>query len=166
MTDDLQFRPARREDLPECVRLLSDDPLGCQRESDTFPLPESYPAAFEAIDRDANNELVVAESNGAVIGMLQLTFLPNLTYQGSWRAQIEGVRIDPQFRSLGIGEKLIAWAVQRSEQRGCRMVQLTSDKNRPEAIRFYEKLGFVPSHEGLKLHLQLGESETPDRRPD
>ena len=154
MNCDVQFRVATREDVPAIVRLLADDALGSQRESDTSPLPDSYYAAFEAIDRDANNELVVAESSGIAVGVLQLTFIPSLTYRGSWRAQIEGVRIDRKFRSGGIGQKLISWAVERSEQRGCHLVQLTSDKSRPEAIYFYEKVGFVCSHEGLKLRLK------------
>lgn len=165
MSAVIQFREAKREDLPEIVRLLSDDPLGCQRESDITPLPESYYSAFESIDRDSNNELVVAESADAVIGTLQLTFIPYVTYCGSWRALIEGVRIDRSFRSLGIGEKLISWAVERSEQRGCHMIQLTSDRKRPEAIRFYEKLGFVSSHEGLKLYLPSNEYQ-PNKSPE
>lgn len=159
MNSEIQFRDAIRQDMPDIVRLLSDDPLGSQRESDTSPLPQSYYSAFEAIDRDSNNELVVVESSGSIIGVLQLTFIPYLTYCGSWRALIEGVRIDRKCRSLGIGQKLISWAIERSKQRGCHMIQLTSDKNRPEAIRFYERLGFVSSHEGLKLHLRSNEKE-------
>ena len=156
MTEGVQFREAKHEDLPNIVRLLADDPLGRQRESDSSPLPGSYGSAFEAIERDPNNELILAEFSGRVVGVLQLTFIPYLTYRGSWRALIEGVRVDREFRSLGIGEQLISRAVERSRKRGCHMVQLTSDKQRPEAIRFYEKLGFVASHEGLKLHLELG----------
>ena len=140
--------------MPDIVRMLADDELGRQRESDTSPLPESYLLAFDAIDGDSNNELVVAESAGAVVGVLQLTFIPYLTYCGSWRALIEGVRIDRKVRSMGIGRKLMAWAIERAKQRACRIVELTSDKKRPEAIRFYEELGFVPTHEGLKLHLK------------
>lgn len=150
---DIQFREATRKDLPEIVRLLSDDPLGSQREVNTSPLPKTYYSAFEAIERDSNNELVVAELSGLVVGMLQLTFIPYVSYCGSWRALIEGVRVDHKFRSRGIGQKLISWAVERSNERDCRVVQLTSDRARPEAIRFYERLGFVASHEGLKLHL-------------
>ncbi len=161
MNCDILFRDATREDVPDIVRLMSDDPLGKQRELDTSPLPQSYYSAFEAIDRDPNNELVVVESAGKVIGMLQLTFIPYLTYRGSWRALIEGVRIDREYRSFGIGQKLISWAVERSEQRGCHMVQLTSDKKRPDAIRFYERLGFVSSHQGLKVHLPIERIDTP-----
>ena len=136
--------------------MLADDELGGLRESDVPPLPESYYRAFDAIDRDSNNELVVAESGGKVVGVLQLTFIPYLTYRGSWRALIEGVRVDRETRSMGIGRRLITWAIERAKQRGCHLVQLTSDKQRPEALRFYEELGFVSSHEGLKLHLLSG----------
>jgi GNAT superfamily N-acetyltransferase len=147
------IRRAQRDDLPHIVQLLADDPLGVKREAPVEPLPSSYHTAFEAIDLDPNHELVVAEADGRVIGVLQLTFLPYLTYQGSWRALIEGVRVASDRRSAGTGKRLIAWAIDRARQRGCRIVQLTSDKSRRDAIRFYERLGFVASHEGLKLHL-------------
>lgn len=153
MTEKVEFRRATRSDLPDLVRMLADDDLGRERESCVSPLLESYHLAFDAIDRDSNNELVVAESAGQVVGMLQLTFIPYLTYRGSWRALIEGVRVDRASRSLGIGRKLLSWAIERAKQRRCRMVQLTSDRKRPEAIRFYEQLGFASTHEGLKLQL-------------
>lgn len=149
-----QFRRAVRDDVPAIVHLLADDPLGAMREADVDPLPSSYYAAFEAIDQDPNQELVVAVANGRVIGVLQLTFIPSLTYQGSWRAQIEGVRVAADRRSAGIGQRMIAWCIERARQRGCEMVQLTSNKSRAGAIRFYERLGFVASHEGLKLRLE------------
>lgn len=152
MTETIEFRPARRSDVPAIVRLLADDELGRQRESDASPLPENYFLAFDAIDQDANNELVVAESE-RVVGVLQLTFIPSLTHRGSWRAQIEGVRVDRKVRSIGIGRKLVTWAIERARQRGCHVVQLTSDRKRPDALRFYKEMGFVPTHEGLKLHL-------------
>jgi len=146
-------RRAVLADLPEIVRLLADDVLGARRERYASPLPASYRAAFEAIDGDPNNELVVVDLGGAVVGVLQLTYVPSITYRGSWRASIEGVRVDSRLRSTGIGRRLFAWAIERARARGCRMVQLTSDKSRPDAIRFYESLGFTSSHEGLKLHL-------------
>lgn len=133
--------------------MLASDPLGAERETSVQPLPDSYYAAFEAIGRDPNNELTVAVMGGRVAGVLQITFIPYLTYRGSWRALIEGVRVDDSVRSSGIGSQLIEWAIERARQRGCHMVQLTSDKARPDAIRFYQKLGFVASHEGLKLRL-------------
>ncbi len=147
------FRRASRDDVPGIVRMLADDPLGARREAFASPLPESYYVAFEAIDRDANNELIVAELDGRIIGVLQMTFIPYLTYRGGWRALIEGVRIDSAVRSSGLGQKLFAWAIDRARQRSCHLIQLTSDKARPDAIRFYESLGFVSSHEGFKLHL-------------
>jgi ribosomal protein S18 acetylase RimI-like enzyme len=150
---DLVIRRAVREDLPAIVQLLADDQLGATREAAVVPLPASYSAAFEAIDRDPNHVLAVADAGGRVVGVLQLTFLPYLTYQGSWRGLIEGVRVASDQRSSGIGRQLIEWAIDRARDHGCRIVQLTSDKSRREAIRFYERLGFVASHEGLKLHL-------------
>ena len=151
---DFTFRAATREDLPAIVALLADDPLGARREVATSPLPESYFAAFEAIERDPNNELVVVGSERrAVVGVLQMTFIPCITYRGGWRALIEGVRIAADCRSGGLGRRLFTWAIERARDRGCHMVQLTSDKTRPDAIRFYEGLGFAATHEGMKLHL-------------
>jgi GNAT superfamily N-acetyltransferase len=149
----VNFRRASREDVPAIVRMLASDPLGAAREALVSPLPESYYRAFEAIDKDANNELVVAELEGRIIGVLQITFIPYMTYCGGRRALIEGVRVDSDVRSRGIGRELFTWAIERARLRGCHLVQLTSDKARPDAIRFYESLGFVASHEGLKLHL-------------
>jgi GNAT superfamily N-acetyltransferase len=140
--------------VPGIVRLLADDPLGAKREQYRDPLPSAYREAFTAIDADPNNELVVVELDGEVIGVLQLTYIPYLTYQGGWRALIEGVRIDSRFRSGGLGRRLFEWAIARAVERGCHMVQLTSDKARPDAIRFYESLGFIASHEGMKLPLR------------
>lgn len=149
-----KFRNAKREDVPAIVRLLADDPLGAKRERFETPLPESYLSAFEAIDADPNNELVVACQTNEVVGVLQLTFIPYLTYQGGWRALIEAVRIDSKHRSRGLGKAMFEWAIDRSRERGCHLVQLTTDKSRPDAKRFYESLGFAASHEGMKLHLQ------------
>lgn len=148
------FRRARADDVPDIVRLLADDPLGATRERYESPLPESYARAFRAIEQDANNELVVACRGERVVGVLQLTYIPSLTYQGGWRALVEGVRVDSGERSQGLGKTLFEWAIARARERGCHMVQLTTDKARPDAKRFYESLGFVASHEGLKLHLK------------
>lgn len=153
MTSALTFRTATKADVPHLVHLLADDPLGAAREADVSPLPDSYHDAYAAISADPNNELIVVELASELVGMLQLTFIPSLTYQGSWRAQIEGVRVAAAHRSEGIGRQLFAWAIDRARSRGCHLVQLTSDKARPDAIRFYESLGFRASHEGLKLHL-------------
>lgn len=150
---DLIFRDAREEDLPSIVRLLADDDLGRTRERYQDPLPESYHAAFRAIEADPNNRLVVVEREGEVVGCLQLTFLPSISFQGGWRLQVEGVRIDRRLRGQGVGERVFGWAVEQGRARGCRMVQLTTNKARPDAIRFYERLGFVHSHAGMKLDL-------------
>ena len=154
MSAEPVFRAATRDDLPALVRLLADDKLGAARERPGPPLPVGYTAAFEAIARDPNNELIVAELDGKVAGMLQLTYIPGISRQGSWRALIEAVRVDSTLRSAGIGRKMIAWAIERARERGCAMVQLTSDKSRADAIRFYQSLGFTASHEGLKLSLK------------
>lgn len=147
------FRLAGLGDLESIVRLLADDPLGAQRERFESPLPVAYQRAFDAIDRDANNELVVAVAGETVIGVLQLTFIPNLTYRGSWRAQVEAVRVDPAVRGSGVGGSMLEWAIDRARQRGCALVQLTTDKSRLDAVAFYERLGFRASHEGMKLRL-------------
>ena len=133
---------------------MADDPLGATRERFENPLSVSYRKAFELIDQDPNNELSVLENErDGVFGVLQITYIPYLTYQGSWRALIEGVRIDKSQRGGGLGSMLVLEAIDRAKQKSCRLVQLTSDKARPEAIQFYEKLGFTASHEGLKLKL-------------
>jgi len=153
LVSGLVFRRAERDDLPTIVGLLADDPLGSTRERVEDPLPAGYVAAFEAIDADPLNELVVACLDRRVVGVLQLTFIPGLTYQGGWRALIEAVRVDAGVRSRGIGRALFQWAIDRARQRGCVLVQLTTNKARPDARRFYERLGFVASHEGMKLKL-------------
>ena len=147
------FRRAERTDVPRLVQLLADDPLGARRERYELPLLPAYLAAFDAIDADPNQELIAACRGGAVVGVLQITFIPYLTYQGRWRALLEGVRIDASVRSAGIGRAMMEHAIDRARTRGCHMVQLTTDKARPDAKRFYESLGFVASHEGMKLHL-------------
>ncbi|HEX2830829.1 MAG TPA: GNAT family N-acetyltransferase [Burkholderiales bacterium] len=154
MSSTLEIGVATRDDLPEIVRLLADDPLGAKRETYAVPLPDAYYAAFDAIARDDNNELVVARSDARIVGVLQVTFIPNITYRGGWRALIEGVRVAADARSAGVGRELVSRAIERARARRCHMVQLTSDKTRPDAIRFYQDLGFEASHEGLKLHLE------------
>lgn len=147
------LRRARADDLPDMVRLLADDPLGAVRERCAQPLPEAYLEAFAAIDADPNQELVVLQEDDAVVGLMQMTFIPYLTHQGSWRALVEGVRVDASRRGDGLGRLMFEWAIDRARQRRCAMLQLTTDKSRPEALAFYRGLGFVDSHEGMKLHL-------------
>ena len=149
----LKYRAATEADLPALVAMLAEDALGATREDISSPLNRRYRDAFSAIDDDPNNALTVVEENGAPVGMLQLTFIPYLTHTGSWRCLIEGVRIHRDHRGRGLGGEFIRWAVERARERGCNMVQLTSDKRRSDALRFYEKLGFTASHEGFKLRL-------------
>ncbi len=147
-------RPAREDDLPALVQMLADDLLGQEREDPGLPLRSSYLDAFRAIDVDPNNEILVALLDGDVVGMLQLTFTPSISFMGSWRATIESVRTRSDLRGLGIGTALMDCAVARARERECGMVQLTTNRARPEARRFYERLGFVASHEGMKLPLR------------
>ncbi len=149
----MKFRKAKKDDVPEIVKMIANDELGKQREDYQEPLPEKYYQAFENIDSDINQELIVIENEeNEVIGTLQLTFIQYLTYQGGIRAQIEAVRIREDQRGKGIGEKLFKWAINRSKEKGAHLLQLTTDKKRPEALKFYEKLGFTASHAGMKLH--------------
>jgi GNAT superfamily N-acetyltransferase len=149
----MNFRKATKEDVPFIVQMMADDELGKLREDFKDPLPEKYYQAFSNIDNDPNQELIVIENElGEIIGTLQLSFIQYLTYQGGIRAQIEAVRIRNDQRGRGIGEKLFRWAIERAKEKGAHLLQLTSDKQRPDAIRFYEKLGFKASHEGMKLH--------------
>lgn len=147
-------RRATADDLPAIVALLADDPLGAARETPASPLPRAYDEAFAAIERDANHELVVvADGRDSVVAVLQLTFIPGVAHRGAWRAQIEGVRVSSTLRSAGLGRAFFGWAIARARARGCALVQLTTDKTRTDAHRFYESLGFVATHEGMKLHL-------------
>jgi len=156
----LRFRRARRQDVPAIVRLLASDPLGATREtSGTGALPEAYWQAFEAVDADPRQFLVVAELDGRVVGTLQLTFIPSLTYRGGERAQVEAVRVDAGSRDRGLGRAMVGWAIEQARARGCRLAQLTTDLRRPDALRFYQSLGFRATHAGMKLPL----SEAPSR---
>ncbi|MGH2544119.1 MAG: GNAT family N-acetyltransferase [Ardenticatenaceae bacterium] len=155
----LLFRQATRDDLSEIVRLLADDDLGQQREQYQYDLPHAYYQAFEAIERDLHNELIVVESEGRIVGTFQLTFIPSLTFQGGKRAQIEGVRVARGVQGQGIGRAMIEWAIARARQAGCCLVQLTTNKQRADAIHFYTRLGFAPSHEGMKLYLSTAQQE-------
>lgn len=146
----VRFRPAGHEDLPAVVALLHDDVLGSAREhTDLAP----YETAFAQIEADPNHLVVVATADDEVVACLQVTALPCLTHGGRRRAQLEGVRVASGHRGGGTGAALVRWAIEWARQQGCGVVQLTTDKQRPDALRFYESLGFVPSHEGCKLVL-------------
>jgi N-acetylglutamate synthase-like GNAT family acetyltransferase len=153
----MNIRKATLEDLNDIINLLADDQLGEKRELLT-PLPQKeYVSAFKSIDADKNQDLVVLEEDSRIIGTLQLTFIQHLTYRGGVRAQIEAVRIRKDKRGQGAGRLLFLWAIKKAEYKNAHLVQLTTDKQRPDAIQFYQKLGFKPSHEGMKLHF-------PDRK--
>ena len=148
------FRQARESDLPAIIAMLADDVLGRNREVVSDPVDERYRAAFAAIVADENQLLAVAvNADDQPVGCLQLTFIPGLSRSGMWRGQIESVRVTETERGTGLGTRFIEWAIGVCRDRGCKLVQLTSDKSRADSIRFYEKLGFQASHEGMKLTL-------------
>lgn len=150
----LTFRIATATDLPEIVRLLADDHLGGKRERYTDPLPPEYGIAFAGLQKMGAEVILALDEAGAVIGCLQLLVLPGLGSLGKQRAQIEAVRIESSLRGKGLGSELIRHAVGRAQERGCKMVQLTSDNSRQGAHRLYERLGFKTSHVGMKLYLE------------
>lgn len=147
------IRRAHPSDVLAIVRLLADDFLGAQREDPSEPLNPRYQTAFDAIENDPNQLLAVVELDNEIIGCLQLSFIPGLSRLGAWRGQIESVRIASHIRGSGIGRTMILWAIEQCRERGCGLVQLTTDKSRNDTLRFYQSLGFVDSHEGLKLPL-------------
>jgi ribosomal protein S18 acetylase RimI-like enzyme len=149
--DDITIRLARREDVPAIIALLADDLLGRTRENTSDPAP--YLRAFDDMAAQGGNIALVAERAGEIIGCLQLTMIPGLSRHGIKRGQIEGVRVGGAHRGLKIGERLIRHAIDIAQSEGCGLVQLTSDVSRPDAHRFYERLGFVASHAGFKLTL-------------
>ena len=149
----LVFRRARVGDLPGIVALLADDELGAKRENPALPLDPRYTAAFAAIAQDSNQFLAVVEQDSRLVGCLQLSFIPGLSRLGQWRGQIESVRIASSSRGAGLGRRMFEWAIEQCRTQGCSLVQLTTDRARPDARRFYESLGFVASHDGMKLSL-------------
>ena len=148
----MALRKAKRDDVPRLLQLLAEDQISDQRDdpnSDMAP----YLAAFDAIDSNPNDATYVWEQDGEIIGCFQLTFLPGLLMKGGWRAQVESVRVDRRYRGRKIGEQMMVEAVRMSRAKGCRQLQLTTNKDRRDAHRFYRRLGFVASHEGMKLKL-------------
>jgi GNAT superfamily N-acetyltransferase len=150
------FRRATKNDVPFIVKMMANDKLGKLRENYQEPLPEVYYTAFEIINSDPNQELMVVENDkdSEIAGTFQLTYIPYLSYQGRLRAQIENVVVREDLRGQGIGKKIFEWAIERAKERNAHLLQLTSDKKRPDAIKFYEDLGFVASHKGMKLHFK------------
>ena len=153
MPTTLIFRTATPTDLPAIIALLADDTLGRRREVLSNPPDSRYVDAFNAITADANQRLVVAEQDGQVVGTMQLSFLPGLSHTGAWRGQIESVRIAAALRGAGAGQQMFTWALEQFKARGCTVVQLTTDRSRADAQRFYQKLGFEASHLGFKIKL-------------
>ena len=148
--DRLELRRTRRGDLSAIVRMIVDDQISASRES---PDLAPYEEAFEQIDADPAQLLVAAVHGGEVVGTLQLTVIPGLARAGALRAQVEAVRVRADLRGRGIGKAMMRWVVEEARQRGCALVQLTTDKRRADAHRFYARLGFTASHEGFKLQL-------------
>lgn len=151
--NEIMFRRAEAADLPAIVAMLADDSLGKSREDPGWPLASEYEAAFDAISSDHNQLLVVAIMRGDIVATIQLSFIPGMTRRGAWRGQIEGVRVVKSARSLRIGTRMLEWAIAQCRARGCRIVQLTTDKSRTDAHRLYRRLGFEASHDGYKLAL-------------
>lgn len=150
---DLTFRRAERADLPAVVALIADDSVNGHRERPGEPLQAGYLKAFETIDADAHNVLVVGETGGGIVATAQVTFVPSLTQQGGMRAIVEGVRVASSMRSKGVGEKLMEHMVALAQARGCVSVQLSTSNARVDAHRFYDRIGFSFSHRGYKRDL-------------
>ncbi len=146
------FRAASADDLPAMIAMLSDDPLGQSREDASDPPNPAYLSAFQAIADDANQLLAVAD-DGGVAGCMQISFIPGLSRLGMWRGQIESVRIAAPHRGEGLGREFFGWTIEQCRERGCGLVQLTTDNTRADALRFYQSLGFADSHRGMKLSL-------------
>ncbi|MCE7007801.1 GNAT family N-acetyltransferase [Kibdelosporangium philippinense] len=146
----MEIRRAEAADVPAIVAMIANDQLGASRESPGDP---RYLAAFDEISADPNQYLAVVVLDGVVAGTLQLTFTPGLSRLGMKRATIEAVRVHADHRGSGLGQRFIEWAISEARARGCGLVQLTTDASRVDAHRFYERLGFEPSHVGMKLKL-------------
>lgn len=149
----IPIRQATFEDLPSIIQLLADDPLGQQREDSTVPPNKHYVHAFNDIIQDQQADIFVIDVDHTIVGVAQINYLQYLTYQGGKRAQIEGVRIHPNYRDKGLGRKLFEYLINQAKAHHCHVVQLTTDQARPEALKFYDSLGFKNTHLGLKLHL-------------
>ncbi|HTP84595.1 MAG TPA: GNAT family N-acetyltransferase [Alphaproteobacteria bacterium] len=152
----LRVRRATEDDLPAIVALLADDGIGKSREDVSAPLNPNYRSALATLTADPNQFMAVLVDDaaaGELLGCLQLTFIPGLSRRGAWRCQVESVRIAGKRRGQGLGHVLFEWVIGECHRRGCAVVQLTTDKRRSDARRFYESLGFTASHDGMKLAL-------------
>ena len=153
MNNELSFRLATIHDLPAIIKMLADDDIGSTREIVDETDKTNYLIAFKKIVSDPNQELTIVELNGITVATFHLTFIQYLTHHGGLRAQVEAVRTHADHRGKGIGKKVFEYIIERAKEKGCVLVQLTSDKRRTDAIRFYESIGFVATHEGMKLKL-------------
>ena len=151
MSPSLSFREATSTDLPILAELLADDVLGASRDGPQHL--QTYAKAFAAVKGQQGNRIIVALLDTTIVGMLQLTVIPGLSRGGALRAQIESVRVSRHHRNMRIGRALFDYAIDQARDSGCTLVQLSTDKRRSEAMRFYESLGFVATHEGLKMEL-------------
>lgn len=149
----LLIRDALEADLPFIVGLIASDPVAAARDPEAPGDTAAQIEGLRAIDADANHRLLVVELAGEPVGSFQLSFIPGVARGGEWRGQIEAVRVAPAFQGQGIGQAMMRWAIEQCRDRGCALVQLTSDRNRADAHRFYERLGFAASHSGFKLKL-------------
>lgn len=150
---DLIFRSALRADVPAIVGLLADDPLGSGRETVSEEVDAAYWRAFDVLEADPRTSVIVAELAGEIVGTMHLIVFPTLSRRGAWRMEIEAVRVSAGHRGAGLGRRMISWALAEARAQGCELVQLTTDKRRSDARRFYESLGFAATHEGMKLAL-------------
>lgn len=148
------MRTATRDDLPAIVAMLFDDDLGRTREIVSDPVDPAYVAGFEAITADPNQHLVVAELDDKIVGTMQLSYLPGIQFRGGWRQQVEAVRVDSSIRGQGLGRQMMDWAIDQARQRGCMIVQLSSQNDRKDAHRFYERLGFDRDHVQMKYYVK------------
>lgn len=152
--DKVEYRFAVRDDVPELIRMIVDDALGATRDVFADPLPDIYWQAWDKMEHQGFNKIIVATIGGKIVGCLTLTLITGLGRMGMTRAQIESVRVDTPLRGQGIGERLMRHAIAMAQEMGCGLVQLTTDNTRPDAHRFYENMGFVASHVGMKLILE------------
>ncbi len=157
----LQFREAVTDDLPKIINLLHYDLLGETREALSDNAFIKYQLAFDDISNDKNAHIIVIAQHDQIMAVAQINFLSYLTYQGGKRGQIEGIRVDKNLRGKGLGQILIKYLIKFSIEKKCHLVQLTTNKQRIKAKRFYESLGFTATHEGMKLELN-----TLDRSKD
>jgi len=153
MQNEITFRLATKDDLVAIIEMLQDDILGASRENFSSTVSDKYSKAFENICSDTNQELMIIEVNNEIAGTFQISYIQYLTYEGGRRAQLESVRIHSKFRGKGIGKKMIEYVILRAKEKGCHLLQLTTDKQRGDAIRFYESAGFIATHAGMKLKL-------------